>query len=345
MRYFLIFLVVGINGCMNLFAREPAPIRFDAFDGGRVGAKAQSMGFAFTAIANNADASFWNPAGLLNLSTNIFSISLDAIRQSRLSTQEIIRGEPLRGRRLTFLVFAGQNGAIGFRPLSDIDETIILDSTDPDRNYEKREVKINSFFLSAASAYNDAMNMGITVAYLNGRLGTVRTEQGSTASIGLDDGNGIKVDWSLLYKPNDVIAMGITGQNLPGIIWWGDYEKTTIPVFMQAGFMVRLTGLMSITYDYEKRFYRDGRDRPQIDHIGMEHIVTEYLKIRGGMYGEELNDTESVHYTAGLGYVKGGYFVDIAMDTYKQLDDNELVAIYDYLVSISIPFASIQPRR
>lgn len=329
-----------------LYAREKAPIRFDAFDGGRVGAKAQGMGFAFTAIADNADAPYWNPAGLYRFPGNLFTISLEAVRQSRLSTEEIIKGEPLRGRRLTFISFTGQNGALGFRPMSDIDETVILDPADPDNNYEKRQVKINSFFLSGGSKYNENMYLGLNIHYLNGRLSRVIVQQGEQPSVTIDDGNGYTIDWSMLYRPNEIFNIGVMGQNMPGAIFWGDFSRTILPALFRVGVKIQLP-LMTIAYDYEKRFYRDGINRPRIDHIGIEQVLGPYVKIRGGIFGEDLNNSEQVHYTAGLGYIQKGYFVDIAMEKYNQrnADDNVLENVFDYLVSISIPFAAIEPSK
>lgn len=330
----------------SVWAREKAPIRFDAFDGGRVGAKAQGMGFAFTAIADNADAPYWNPAGLYRFPGNLFTISLDAVRQSRLSTEEIIKGEPLRGRRLTFISFTGQNGALGFRPMSDIDETIILDPADPDNNYEKRQVKINSFFLSGGSKYNENMYLGLNIHYLNGRLSRVIVQQGEQPSVTIDDGNGYTIDWSMLYRPNEIFNIGVMGQNMPGAIFWGDFSRTILPALFRVGVKMQLP-LMTIAYDYEKRFYRDGINRPRIDHIGIEQVLGPYVRIRGGIYGEDLNNSEQVHYTAGLGYIQKGCFVDIAMEKYNQrnADDNVLENVFDYLVSISIPFAALEPSK
>lgn len=329
-----------------LIAREKAPVRFDAFDGGRVGAKAQGMGFAFTAVADTADAPYWNPAGLSKLPSNLFTISLDAVRQSRLSTDEIIQGEPLRGRKLTFISFTGQNGALCFMPMSDIDERVVLDTGDPDNNYEKRQVKINSFFLSAGSKYNEDMTLGINIHYLNGRLSRIVEESGKPSSASIDDGNGYSLDVSFLYHPNNNLHIGVIGKNIPGTIFWGDYEKTNLPAILRAGIVMQLYAMMSISYDYEKRFYREDAARPRIDHIGMEQMLGPYMRIRGGIYGESFNDDEKTHYTAGLGYTQKGYFVDIAMDKYNQKDAAGTInKVYDYLVSISIPFASLEPNK
>ncbi|MFH1380351.1 MAG: hypothetical protein ABII23_08745 [bacterium] len=328
-----------------VYAKEKAPVRFDAFDGGRVGARAQGMGFAFTSIADNADAPFWNPAGLNKLPSNLFAVSLDVVRQSRLSTAEIIQGEPLRGRTLTYLAFAGQNGALGFRPMSDIDELIVLDSADPDNNFEKRQIKINSFFLSAGSTYNENMTVGLNIHYLNGRLSIVREKTGEENLAEIDDGNGYTIDWSLLYSPDEFISIGVTGQNLPGNIFWGDYAKTILPAILRAGISMRLPNMLLISYDYEKRFYRDGLVRPNFDHIGIELPLGPKLRIRGGIYGEDFNEIGKTHYTAGLGYVQQGYFVDIAMDKYNQLKNEQYEKIFEYLVSFNIPFGSLVPSN
>lgn len=340
-KYIVIVSLMVLITVPLVYGKEKAPVRFDAFDGGRVGARAQGMGFAFTAIADNADAPFWNPAGLSKLPSNLFTVSLDVVRQSRLSTAEIIEGEPLRGRSLTYLAFAGQNGALGFRPMADIDETIILDAADPNNNFERRQVKINSFFISAGSEYNEAMTIGLNIHYLNGRLSVLRVKTGETNSANIDDGNGYTLDWSLMYNATEFLNIGITGQNLPGAIFWGDYAKTILPAILRVGVAMELPRMLILSYDYEKRFYRDGIFRPRLNHFGIEQALSPYLRIRGGIYGEDLNEIGKTRYTAGLGFVQKGYFIDIAMEKYDQEKSGKFERVYDYLVSFNFPFSSL----
>nr|MBC8526429.1 hypothetical protein [Candidatus Cloacimonadota bacterium] len=57
----IVILIVGISS--NMFAANDALpyLRMG------VGAKALSMGSAFTAVSNNVTATYWNPAGLANI--------------------------------------------------------------------------------------------------------------------------------------------------------------------------------------------------------------------------------------------------------------------------------------
>lgn len=338
-----------IIGILNtpLHAREKAPIRFDAFDGGRIGSKAQGMGFAFTAMADNGDAPFWNPAGLKQIPTNIFTITLDTIRTSRLSTEEIIQGEPLRGRTVTYMAFVGQNGALGFMPMADIDERKILDTQDPGNNFERTQVKINSFFISASSVYTEDLSLGLNIHYLNGRLSRLRMKTGEEPIAQIDDGNGYTLDWSMLYHKETFLSIGVMGKNLPGAIFWGDFEKTLLPAILRAGIVIRMPGRLSLAYEYEKRYYRDHTvGRPKINHVGLEVALGLNVKVRGGIFGKNLKSKDEVRYTAGVGYVYSNYIIDMSMEKYS-IVKNDLTEelIFDYLASISIPFGAIGPTK
>jgi hypothetical protein len=73
--------LLAITIALSAALPSHAEVQFDALNGSDlgmgVGARAIGMGGAFVAIADDASASFWNPAGLTDLKTNQFFLSAD----------------------------------------------------------------------------------------------------------------------------------------------------------------------------------------------------------------------------------------------------------------------------
>ncbi|GAI02745.1 unnamed protein product, partial [marine sediment metagenome] len=103
------------------FAKEPSPIFYNSFDGIPIGAKPSGMGEAFVALVDNADAPYWNPAGLIFLESNLYTFMFDLAR-SGAKKEDIVEKEPLQGKRFTYLSFCSSLGALSWRPLSNFRE-------------------------------------------------------------------------------------------------------------------------------------------------------------------------------------------------------------------------------
>jgi len=340
MRGVIVSIMMMAAAAVPVMARDRAPVPFDAFDGGLVGARPLSMGNAMVAMQNMNEASYWNPAALNFQESNTCTISLDLMRSSRIESQELLDAENLRGRKLLFISGAGRNGALSFRPLANLYTETVLDPADPARNIETREIKVNSFYLSLAHMSSDVTAMGANIGFLNGSLATTRLAVGEDPQANVADGNGFMLDWGTCMRLTENLTVGLMAHNIPGYIYWEDYVKTQLPVMLRTGFSVKLPGLMTVSAEYEKRYYRDTGFRPSITHLGIEQFLTPWIAIRGGVYGDDLNESETVSYTAGVGFAAGGYLVDLAFRKYTAAWQVSTETVYQYLMSINIPFGT-----
>lgn len=351
MSKLFIILVVAVSICAQVShaERDAAPVDFNDFDGGMVGARALGMGNALVAVRNVAEAPYWNPAGLNLLKNNMFSVSLDMFRTSRIKTDELFRVESLRGRKLTYLSVTGHNGALYFRPLANKYVETVLDASDPLNNVETKEIKINAFGLSLAnrSMYTDsATSVGMNIAFLTGSLATSRIAQGEAPQVNLSDGNGFTIDWGTMIQLNENFLLGLTVQNVPGYIYWEDYRKTQLPVLLRMGFSLELPNLLTFSTEYERRYYRNTGEKPKFIHLGVEQHLGYFIRARGGIYGDDLGDPDTVNHTAGIGLQKRGYIIDFAFRKYLQTDSKTLKRekVYQYVMSIIMPFSQRKYR-
>ncbi|MFH1283234.1 MAG: hypothetical protein ABII27_06175 [bacterium] len=340
----LILVVIFLSAADFVFARSKAPVDIYDFDGGIIGARALGMGNSLTAVQGAAEASYWNPAALNLQEINYFTMCLDMLRTSRIETEEIFSSENLRGRKLTYIGFAGARGGIAFRPLANNYTEEIFNVNDPENNKSTKEIRINSFTLSVAQsalASDSTTSVGMNMSYLNGNLGITRVETGKKPVANISDGHGFSIDWGTLIKIADNILLGVMVQNIPGYIYWEDYDKTQLPIFLRGGMSYNIPGLITVSLEYEKRYYRDTDEKPKFIHIGAEQYLIPNLCLRGGIYGEDLNNNKTVNYTAGVGFNKDKYYADFGFRKYKQAELNNpenLEYVYQYLMSLGLPF-------
>jgi hypothetical protein len=71
------------------------------------------MGELFVALVDNADALYWNPAGLVFLRSNLCTFMFDLARSGAIRG-DIVRGEPLQGKWFTYLSFCSGLGGLSW---------------------------------------------------------------------------------------------------------------------------------------------------------------------------------------------------------------------------------------
>lgn len=310
-----------------LLSAPRAPTTFNTYDGLAPGGRSTAMGMAFCAVGGDPSAISCNPAGLASLSRSVFSLSYEATRQSTLSADEIFKGEMLRNNRVIFLAFCTPQASFSWRPLANT--TIHTDGVGGD--FEDDEIKVNAYTLSSAHKNDNGLTAGLNLSYLSGQVAKAGTE-GGRPFINLSDGYGVSMDIGFLYSIAPEIDLGVNFQNLAGFMWWEDYEKDILPFIIRTGAAFKITDFMVFATDWEKRFYR-GADEVNLTHFGLEQKIGSILAVRGGLFGTDLNDNDTTHITAGLGYFSNGYDLSLAGEKYKVSGED----VYRYLLTINLP--------
>jgi hypothetical protein len=321
---FLIFL-----SAISCFAKQSSPILPNSFDGIPIGARPIGMGESFVALVDNADAPYWNPAGLVFLKSNVCTFMFDLAR-SGARRKAIVSGEPLQGKWFTYLSFCSSLGGLSWRPLSNFRE-------EDNPLYSEREIKINKYTLSYAIPYSPEVSFGMNINYLYGILGIAQDSSSSYANI--STGNGWGLDWGMIYTHSPLLKLGIFLENSPAYIYWSDYRSDRLPLNLRVGMGLKMAKFLTLASDFEQRFYvRKSGDAKSLAvyHLGLEYILTRNISLRLGMFGENFSEKRKVNYTYGFGYTRESYLLDFALKRYY-LDDIP-AAIYSYLCSLSLPF-------
>jgi len=253
---------------------------FSAFKNG-IGARALAMGGAFVAVANDATAMLWNPAGLAQL---------EDTRLSGMSTD-------LYGLGITHqfigavTTFANLGIGLGWERVSQTDQIV-----DEDGVIEGTFTWVEQAIVgSLATNVLDVAMAGANVKYYlaNNGLG--------------DDASGFGFDLGLLVSLGDMFVIGVNAMDLAGSsIAWDGGSTDVISGLYKAGLAMKLADdrlILATDIDF------DGTDLGNT-HVGVEFQVIDELALRGGVV---LTDNfQDYYFTVGAGINVAGLYVDAA---------------------------------
>jgi hypothetical protein len=184
------------------------------------------MGKAFVAVADDAHAGYWNPAGLAILNTTQFSamysnpINYDLIGSA--GVKDI-------GYQTVSLALPTGYGSLGLNAayLSVGDIYVVEDASGPTgETFSDKEYGI---IASYASSITDQIHLGANLKFVS-------------QSIRDDDGSGMGLDLGCLYQPLYNLTLGLMVQDLvePKITLLEDGETYAIPRRFRVGASYRL---------------------------------------------------------------------------------------------------------
>jgi hypothetical protein len=328
MKRSLVLLAAVLAAC-PLAAKPRSGVSSVNFIGKPSGARFIGYGEQGVALAGGPQSPVWNPAGLHDLTRPTFSADFDVARQSRIDDDVLLGDVPLRGRKLTYLGFAAADAGFFFRPLANYNVRTATDAF----TFTEENLKINQLGFSAASEGEKGAIIGINLTYLNAHLARVRASSTTPTEAEFADGHGVTLDLGLLRKW-DHGSFGAAFFNLPGLLYWNRFKGDQLPILARAGASFYPVPAFGLSVEYEKRYYRGGLPRPDFLHLGVELTPVSWFQLRGGTYGEDLNDPEKTSYVGGFSALSDkGYQVDFALRSYRFLDER----VYNYFLSIVLP--------
>ena len=250
---------------------------FSAFKTG-VGARALAMGGAFVAVADDATAALWNPAGLAQLAdTRLAGMSTDLFGMG--ITHQYVGA---------VTTFANLGIGLGWERAA-IDGQIVDGAGDPGNAFTWVEQAIVG---SLATNVMDIAMVGANVKYY-------------LADSGLgDSGSGFGFDLGLLVSLGDMFVIGVNAMDLAGSsIAWDGGAKDVVSGLYKAGLAVKLAdGQFILAADVDF----DGSDLGDM-HVGMEFQLIDELALRAGV---AMADETII--TVGAGINVAGLYVDAA---------------------------------
>jgi hypothetical protein len=253
---------------------------FSAFKNG-IGARALAMGGAFVAVASDATAMLWNPAGLAQLEdTRLTGMSTDLYGLG--ITHQFIGA---------ITTFANLGIGLGWERAS-IGGQII----------DAGGVQGNTFtWVEQAIVGSLATNvLDVAMAGANVKYYLADDGLGGAAT-------GFGFDLGLMVSLGDMFVIGVNAMDLAGSsIEWDGGTTDVISGLYKAGLAMKLADdrlILATDVDF------DGTDLGNT-HVGVEFSVIDELALRGGVV--LTNNFQDYYFTVGAGINVAGLYVDAA---------------------------------
>jgi hypothetical protein len=292
-----------IFGGTPTFASNDAGLPGEFLNTG-VGARPLGMGRAFTAVSDDVDSIYWNPAGLASYRSSQLSFQYSPLPEEG-SFQYAAYSQP---------IYTYGNFGVGIINLDSgsIPRTVAISANDFSETgtYSAYE---RAYMAGYASRFGDHYSSGFTLKMVENSLDDVKK-------------TGFGADWGNLYRVNDDLQFGLMIRNLLAPTYEFDNEKETFPRIMRVGGAYRvLKGHLLTSLDLDKTL---SESQSMKWHFGLEGHVIDNIFLRAGIDSTEVTAGVGVKfknlqfdYAAGfqeLGYLNrfsmkvffGGYEVD-----------------------------------
>jgi hypothetical protein len=229
-----------------------------------LGARALGMGGAFVAVADDATAGFWNPAGLVQIRMRTFGAFFRKMTLDR-RLSYIIYNQPIRGEATISLSWtnAGVKDVVGRNENGEITEEI--------KNYE------NAVELFFARKVIDQLSLGLRIEYIQYNLANLSAY-------------GVGFGFSAFGEPIQKLRLGAAVENMGMRYSWtsGEYwkkfdllgssSKDDFPVNLRFGASyLLLEDRILICSEIDKNEKQKGKI-----HLGIEGWILENLAARAG---------------------------------------------------------------
>ncbi|OGC40368.1 hypothetical protein A2438_03765 [candidate division WOR-1 bacterium RIFOXYC2_FULL_46_14] len=268
-----------------------------------VGARTLGMGRAYTAVAEDAETVFTNPAGL----GGIKSLKLTSMYTSLLGD-------------VNYVVFGG---AYPLNANSAIGAGIVTSNVGAIPLYDSSQASIgsanwsnNAIFASYGIALPDGKTkLGASAKYYSqGASGATTAEGTNGSALGLDAG--------ALYSVNDQLTVGVVAQNPLGTkLQSGNGVGNAMVPTIKTGvsYCVPMEGNRKLTLaaDYDLM-----SKRANTLHAGAEFFVTPSFALRAGLDQDPAPGGTVTNLSAGLGLRMQGIAFDFAYHPYGEVAEN-----------------------
>lgn len=266
-RTVLTFLALTLS-----FPAHALDLGFAKQDGGQAGAylgfgagaRSLGMGRAYTAVADDSSAVYWNPAGLAQVRRNEVTALYAVLFED--TGYGFLSGAVPTQRMGTF------SGALVNLTSSNFDKRDI--NSTPLGTFSDKE---SSGLLGWGKRFSQGLSLGTAVKV-------------SHHSIDTESGSGFGMDLGTLYQPKDFFSLGFVAQNLFGPKIKLQSDADSFPVTLRGGAAFKMIEKkLLISTDLSKIQNRSAKI-----HVGAEYSPFESVAFRAG-----LDETEI---TTGLGF-------------------------------------------
>lgn len=251
-----------------------------------VGARAIGMGEAFTAVASDANAIYWNPAGLANLNRRQINVMHNTWLVETYYDHLSFATPFKKGVACAGLTYLGSG---------DIPRCI--DATPSTSTYTAYDMALIGGY---GWKLSDKLLVGVTGKLLQSKIDSY-------------DSNGLAIDIGVLSKTQvDNLTVGGTIQNVGSKIKFNK-EGDSLPLMIKVGAAyTMLNNNLTTAMDITK-----ARDNDVKFSLGCEYLINKSFAVRGG-YNSKIDEGAGI--TAGIGYKHHVVAVDYAYVPWGDLD-------------------------
>jgi hypothetical protein len=243
-----------------------------------LGARPLGMGSAYVAIADDATALYWNPAG---------GVQIEG-KELFLMHSEIFEGF-VQFDGIAYLQSAGSRSSIGilFTRLG-VDEIPLTDSISSDPNNPFKKIgSVNAQDLLLAFSYSQMQGDRFS---WGGSVKLISRDTGTNSALGTG------VDLGGLYRPGDNIAIGVNLQDATSTITtWDTGQKDFVLPTLKTGIVLKREiefpkGDFLFALDLDLKFENRGEEASQFTfgrgsgdlHLGAEYLFRNTVALRIG---------------------------------------------------------------
>lgn len=283
MKALRIILAAAIAGApLQAFAAKNDGGQPGAFLDYAASARSLGMGHAFTAIANDPSAVYWNP-------------SATAVNQQRSLVAQF--STLMENSSYGFVGYSQpwhESAGFGVGIVNLQSGSIPKRDGTGNKTGDYSAVS-NAFFLSGAMKAGQGLSFGSTVKVVR-------------ESIDGKSGTGLGLDAASLFRMNDYFQMGLMLRNVVAPSVKLDQESEKYPRAAVVGFAVTPISPLTLGLDVEKQQGTGVRAK-----IGADYLINRVVSLRAGV-----NDAE---FAAGLGLGLGSWNFDYAMGYSRAVSD------------------------
>jgi tetratricopeptide (TPR) repeat protein len=278
-----------ISFVLTVFSIQAANAKFNK----NPGTRAMGMGNAFTAVADDTSAMYWNPAGLDQIGDMKFHFLHDDLSLDR------------RFNEISMVFPKVLGGTIGFNyekfEVNGIKEYVNTNGTDQLVGFfDETET---AFKLSYGNQITKWVALGLTMKYLDQGL-----KNFSASGFGMDAG--------MLFTIQERLSFGLTIRDLGSSLDWDGTLTAPVedlPTTFSAGIAYKPRDFITFAMDVEKNEDMDARTK-----FGVEFWFKDAVGIRAGTDNGELN--------VGASLILDDWQVDYAYETTELGDVNRIAA-------------------
>jgi len=294
-----------------------------------VGARAVGLGESFVAIANDASALYWNPAGLVQFNDNQVIVG---------HTEYVV---DIKHEFLGTVYHLSTNEAVGLSVASlHMDDMPVTTETQPFGNGRYFSFGDVAVGLSFSKRMTDQFSFGVTFRYVEETLDVLKM-RGLVADLGTFYATGLGSSRFAVVVSNfgaDVSPSGEAAATYgSGTI--SSFQSFSPPTQFKLGFAMEPmeSEHQRVTTSIELNHPNDNAENV---HLGVEYQWEKWLWLRAGLkrtIGERLlgaDNTSSGDFTAGLGIAIPTAFSDIKLD-YAYANFNALGSVHRISLGLS----------